>query len=63
MLHKIPLEVQCSLFFCLTSSDDINAVRDRVAAAEVCLGHFVIKQLDPFHRSVNVDLKSSFLVC
>lgn len=60
VLHKIPLKVQCTLFFCLTNSDYINAVRDSVAAAEVCLGCFMIKQLDPFHGSVNVHFKSSF---
>lgn len=43
VLHRNPLKVQCALFFCLTSSVYINAVRDSDVAAEVCLGHFMIK--------------------
>lgn len=50
--------MQFDLFFYLTSSD--YTVRDRGAAAGVCLGHFMIKHLDVLHGSVNVHFKLSF---
>jgi len=57
-VHKIPLKVQCTLFFCLTSSDYTNAVRDDGAAAEVRFGRFMIKQFQP----VSVHFSSSFIL-
>lgn len=50
------------LFFCLTSSDCINAVRDSETAADVCWGHFMIKQLDPLCGSVNIQIFFCLLV-
>lgn len=44
----------------MTSSDYIYTVRDRGAAAGVCLDHFMIKQLDLLRGSVNVHFKLSF---
>lgn len=57
---KFPQKCSVLFFFCLTSSDYINAVRNSEAAAELCLDHVMIKQLDPLHESVNVHFKSSF---